>query len=463
MRFHIGFSKSIPIKWILIALGLVLAFFGLVPHAYADSFSVFQTWAWCPLNSQHYESTGCTAKGVNDTDQTSVNGLAHVRIPKASVLSSMGKNGKYSYSSHSEIFKWGGTGGCNTGSTIHFDVDIVLKDNQNIFSASSLDYNAWPGGSGGSPVLRATQSFSWHNYYSWLGNNTSFSNNQLGVAVTKNDYNYNFQQCSFVSYGSNKTVKFLCSIDSGNTGYYIRVNEPNYTGNNTGGFDSGVSSSSPVIITGVQVNMLNDPCKPYGMDQSGVVDAITDQTNDIMGGFNNIISNNNSNTNSINSHIDGVAEGIEGLNDSVDGVAEGIDGIKDSMNNSNTNAYVNGLGLQFSDHGVSSILQAPLRLYSGVMDAGYAWNGEVVDIGTRYMYSCNDLPINFSLFGHSVSASLPCGKVLWNQADLNFKTLWFIGVCGVFAWVGLMKLVRLVEDSLNPEYVEELSDDLSRL
>jgi len=455
MRFHIGISKRIPIKWILIPLGLVLAFFGLVPHAYADSFTLAQSYSWCTdFSANDYENSSCFRSNTFTTN--TINGVSGVLKPPTSYIQSIGKTGA---EKHSEFFKFGGTTGCATGSTVSFDVDVFFDDVQEVFQNNVLDFDAWSGVLTRGANLRGMNYFG---YYSWLSNIASDTENKLGVYVGKT-YDYgNRNLCTFVSYGSNKSLKFRCSVASHGGGYQISIKE--YNENGSFPIRSYASDTSlPAIVTGIKINMLYDPCKPYSTDQSGVVNAITDQTNDIMEGLQDIIDNNNANTNSINSHIDGVAEGIEGLSDSIDDVADGIDGIKDSMNNSNTNAYVNGLGITFADHGVSSILQAPLRLYSGVLDSAYAWNGTSNSNGVGYTYSCNDLPINFSLFGRSVSASLPCGKVLWNSADSSFKTIWFLGVCGVFSWVALMKLVRLVEDSLNPDKAEELSDDLSRL
>lgn len=300
MRFHIGFSKRIKLSTLLKFGGIFIAIFGLnscVVHA--DSFVLLQNYSWCTnFDSTNWDSQGCSTTTSSNITTNTVNGTVNVSKPLTSYIQSLHKVGD---EKHSEFFKYGGTSDCNTGSTISFDIDVFLNDVQEIFANNNmLDYESWHVGG----LTRDLRGANIRGYYSWLSRYSYDTENKTGVFVGKNNYTGQYNACSFVSYGTNKSLRFRCSIDSGSTGYVVKIMEYNENGNFNARYYAD-DTSLPAFVTGIKITNITDPCKQYGTDQSSVVDAITDQTNDIMGGFQDIIDSNNNQTNSINSHIDG--------------------------------------------------------------------------------------------------------------------------------------------------------------
>lgn len=406
---------------------MILTFFGfnkIVVHA--DSFKVIQNWSFCPFNANSFDSSNCIRYNEEDgyiSDFASVNGFTNV----TKVFTANFPSGKNGTETHSEFYKYGGTSGCSTGDTISFNLDVILNDVQDLLSNNALNYDFW---GSATPTVRSSLTRSstvvWNNYYSWLGDNTSNIENKIGVSVAKNDHNYNYSQCSFISYGTNKSVRFRCNIASGSTGYQIRLNFYNYSGP----FLNALSSSSlPTIVSGIKISMLHDPCLTYSNDQTGVIHAITDQTSDIMQGFQDIIDNNNTNTNSTNSVISDWGNNMASKQDITNSKLNDLQNAILNNNTSSNNGFLSNFNNYSYGNDVQSIFQFPITLLNSI------------DFSNT---TCQPMYFNISGFtrhfwNFDYTFTLPCiniknivGNDFYNLLDMFIAFGLFVGFVGHF-------------------------------
>lgn len=319
MRFHIGFSKYIKLSFLLKWGLLILGFFGLNSCvAHAASFEIYQNWSSCPFGTTTYNNSNCSVYGSSVYQTQTLNGISNVLVPNGAYSGTTLRQNKMK----TEIYKYGGTGDCSTGDTISFYVDAIMGGYNGSFADNVLDPNNFPS----SPVVRggnvkATCPNTWCDYWPWLSNTQSDSENKTGVKVSKSD-GTSMNNCSFVSYGSNKSVRFRCSVASGTTGYQILLNEYNH------GYIANTNLESSV---GIKVSMINDPCVTQSNNNQGVIDSITDQTNAIVDELNGILDNQNANQSQTHHDLEGIQGKIDETNDKLDETNDKLEGINDSL------------------------------------------------------------------------------------------------------------------------------------
>jgi len=429
MRFHVGFSKRISLKWILTIIGGALAFFGIFISARAESFTNLQNWSWCGFNASTYNASGCSTTTSSNIGTGTVNNISNVSKPLTAWYTSQGHTGK---EKHTEFYKYGGTSDCSTGQSIQFYADVVLNDVNDTLPNNTLDYTQWPT----SPVLRSgTRDLTYNNYYQWLANSSSDLTNRYGVSVSKSD-GTSSSNCSFVSFGSNKSIRYLCSVASGNTGYQIKLNMYNNNGANS----TNSSLSGTQVVSGVKVSVLNDPCLTQPNNNQGVIDSITGQTGAIVDGAQSIIDNQNSNSDRAHQDAEDI---IDAIHNNTDTIHDDLTNKNQSINDSTgaLGQFING---GHGEHqGFTDIIKAPIRLYTAIKNT---------DTSTCTGIS---LPIQFG--GASQTAVLPCGAIMWDLFNEDAVAIYHIVVYGCLVFGAVLFSIRLYNDVLDPRSMGEIA------
>lgn len=347
MRFYIGFGKRFNfkkiIKWIIpILLGL-LAFFGIdniKPKALTDTQAPSAV-KRCNYNGLFTDSNcitetpyNCTLSGLSSPFSCYVpdNNNDNIKLDSKSIW--------YSYTNSSSS-----SGDCNTSQKISLYVDVILNDqitangytsptaSDGPFVANALDYNAWnavtPTTRGG--LTKAASSGFMNLYWKYLDNANSKNKTGLKIYGFSSSTGYQLGNCNFISYGTNKTVRFLCTAPAKMTTYYIGQNIYNNGG--------GLGTSSTYARNAQYISNVSDPCSVSGNDMGSVTSSINNQTSQMMEGFSSIIENNNNNTQQIADGLDGVQGAIDGLTDGVNSATEQIienqEDLKDKQDETN--------------------------------------------------------------------------------------------------------------------------------
>lgn len=412
MRFYFGFSKRFSIKkiikWIpLIATGL-LAFFGIgqinakaltdtqAPNSvkkcsYNGLFTDSNCSSLTPYNcslSGWASPFSCYSIPANTSGD-----LSNIKLDKKSVW--------YEYTSST-------SGNCNTSQIISFEVQVMLNDQLVVngvpsgsnasdgpFVANALDYNSW---NNVSPATRGlTKSNGFMNLY-WKYLDGENSKNQTGVKVYGYSSSTGFQQgnCTFVNYGSLKTLRFLCTAPAKMSSYWVGQNIYNNNG--------GLSTSNVYVRNAQFISNVSDPCSNTGSDMSSVTSALNSQTGQMMQGFSSVISNNNSNTEEIKDSIDGLTDGVnsatqdiidkqDDTNDKLDDVNDKLDGINDSIdgltgnttiNNSDVSGFLSHIEQMIDEQPIQRLLTMPITLLNSFYN-----NVSVIE--------CNPYNVNITL------------------------------------------------------------------
>ena len=105
----------------------------------------------------------------------------------------------------------------------------------------------------------------------------------------------------------------------------------------------------------------------------------------------------------------------------------------------------NFLDTTINNHGVSSIVTAPITLLNGMLSASE---------------SCSPLSFNITLGGTTKQVSLPCGSILWNSVSSSTESLINVVIWGLLGFYVCIDLYKFVQDLHDPDkkndYIMEL-------
>lgn len=472
MRFYVGLSHRINIlsllKWVGLIIGGILAFFGIFN---INANALTSTQAPSAVKRCSYNGLFTDSNCINETPYNcTLSGLSSpfsCYVPDSSNnnIKLDTKSIWYSYTSNT-------TGNCNTSQTISFNVDVILNDqlSQNGYSsptasdgpfvAEALNYNAWnnvnPTTRGG--LTKAASSGFMNLYWKYLDNANSKNKTGLKIYAYSSSTGYQMGSCQFVSYGSNKSVRFLCSAPAKMSTYYVGQNIYNNGG--------GLGTSSTYARNAQYISNVSDPCvSSSSTDMSGVTSAINNQTSSIMSGFSDVIENQNSNNQE-------VVDGLQGIQDKQDSTNDKLDIINDtltdsSVDTSDTIDFFNDNNVD--RHGVGSILTAPIRLYQALIDSSVDYDGTFEDPTTRGLtkdggsgggtgFSCDPLSVRFNFINNGTIIDIPCGSIFWDNVDSNFIRIYNIAVWGLLAFSVCKMFVKMVHRVMDPDYKNEMDD-----
>lgn len=360
MRFYFGLSKRITLKNLfkiaLMLIGGLLAFFGInnmTVLALEDGFT----------NRNIANIKYCTGAGVSDPNtscdassstyqNTNSNGVIDSMAPIGVENSDTRRipNAKTLFWIYSGVSQTGTNNPCNNPNTLSFNVTLSLNDLNNVLADNELNPNSYTGPP--SPVItsirEAVLSFtrkSYSNsstYYQYTGVNNSVGvfagfRTGSGQGQIRNQTN-----CSFVSYGSKKSVNFRCSLNATlpSNSLYIGINYKNTSYLNNSSLYSNLR-----IYDAIKVQEINDPCNNnYASDSQGIVDSINGQSGQIAQNTQDIIDNQNNINDNITDFKNNNHQDMEDLKDKADAL-EGVlddtndklDDIKDGIEQSNKN------------------------------------------------------------------------------------------------------------------------------
>ena len=356
MRFHVGFSKRIDFKWILLILGGLLAFFGInniTVLALEDGFT----------NRSIANIKYCTGAGVSDPNTScDVSSSTYQNTNTNGVIDSMAPIGvensdarrtpsaKSLFWIYSGVSASGSDNPCNNPNTLSFNVTLSLNDINSVLADNELNPNSYTGPP--SPVitsireavLRFTRK-SYSNsstYYQYTG-----TNNSVGVFTgfrtgTGEGQIRNQTNCSFLSYGSKKSLNFRCTVNATYpaNSLYIGINYKNTSYVNNSSLYSNLR-----IYDAIKVSEINDPCNNnYASDSQGVIDSINGQSGQIAQNTQDLIDSQNNINDNITDFKNNNHQDLEDLKDKADAINDKLDGIQDSFDELNClNIYGNDL------------------------------------------------------------------------------------------------------------------------
>ena len=462
MRFHIGFSKRVSLKWILLILGGLLAFFGInniTALALEDGFTNrnIANIKYCSGAGVSDPNTSCDASS-STYQNTNTNGVIDSMAPVGVENSDTRRipNAKTLFWIYSGVSQSGSNNPCNNPNTMSFNVTLSLNDINSVLSYNELNPNSYTGPP--SPVITSMRdavkslfnkiSFSSSSsYYQYTG-----INNSVGVFAgfrtgTGQGQIRNQTDCSFISYGSNKSINFRCTLNATlpSNSLYIGINYKNTSYLNNSSLYSNLR-----IYDAIKVQEINDPCNNnYASDSQGIVDSINGQSGQITQNTQDLIDSQNNINDNISDFKNNNHQDMEDLKDNTDAINDKLDDIKDSMTNQNGSTssntlsqWLNGHNSDVSNGVFSTILQSPLRLYQAIENAD-------VD-------SCEGISLPISFGGASKTAVIPCGKQFWQQWPTNAVLIYHTIVFGGLAFGILMYLVKSFNGFLDPKDMSEI-------
>ena len=370
MRFYFGFSKRIMLKNLfkiaLMLIGGFLAFFGInniSVLALEDGFTNrnIGNIKYCSYDTSSPNAT-CTASSSTYQNST-INGIANTMIPVGIQTS---QNGRMVPTSHTNYWIYGGvsaTGSdnpCNNPNTISFNVTLNLEDPNNVLASNELNPNSY---SGPTPVITASirdaifgftrKSYSSSNsYYYYTG-----TGNVYGVKAGfrtgsgTNDFR-NETTCSFISYGSNKSLNFRCTINATlpSNSLYIRTSYTNSSYNNPSLYPN------LIIRDDIKVSEINDPCNNnYASDSQGIVDSINGQSGQIAQNTQDIIDSQNNINDNITDFKNNNHQDMEDLKDKADGLEDVLGDISDKQDDTNDKLDDINDGINQTNNGLNEI------------------------------------------------------------------------------------------------------------
>lgn len=350
MRFHIGFSKRISWKWIILIIGGIAAFFGIGNHAVLAATT--GTYNWTP-------SYG----GVVNSDISAAHGLTLVSR----------------------------TGG-------------VLGDNYYInFNTSSCS-----GGVACAPVYEGYVYFGYPKHDFCPDSDTVSLTFKYFTRTTtpptifpSNYFATNVRGWYLLNQNFNSSDNYYT------TTFKVQDNVPIEL---QFGFDGSLNSN--YFVSSAVSKSFTYNCD-YSLEES---------TSDIM-------NNDNNNTQQI---IDSQNNINNSIND--DNVQSGVSHGGNLFTNTNIN-----------DHGVSTIVTAPVRLLQGMLNSGS---------------SCNDLILFTSIFGQDKLVTMPSGCILWNRAPSSIVSIYHVVIFGLLGYYVLVDIWKTVTDVLDPERKNDYVMDL---
>lgn len=463
MRFHAGFS--FPIRRLLPFIGFLfvglLAFFGIdkiTAHAAVVSSNPngYSVNAFRPLyfnetngtcrrsdssscsdNSNIYNATGCnnyTTGGVTYCMFRNNNSTGYFSLAS---MTCDNNNNCYVYANNPY--------GTNTTYRPHSKLVWTWKQaNINFCSSGNLDL-----------------------YFNWLvtSNNTILTNANR-CAFDLNTLTGSTGVCS-LSVGVNGNSYAAVSLGDGK----YKVNIPKPTTDLTftipdiqpflketageGGTYSDKMWNYGIAITGYECNSSSS-----NTDSNAIINNQNQNTQ-------TIINNDNNNTNSINSSIhavgDQVAESASQIVDSIDNLHDSI--LDDSFTD---NSQLDGLDSNFNDFGIDDLALLPLQLLKNIYNAGGFEDDRFSNLskgsnltndngsGGGESFGCSPLSLPISIGIANANADIPCGDEFWNSFPSSAVSLYHMLVFGLSGWFIIKKLIKLVENSLDPDDKSEM-------
>lgn len=320
MRFHIGFSKFLSIKTLSkIGIGILIAFGlnGCVAHARTWDSSSINDIKYCAYNTMD-PNASCVASSNTIQVQT-VNGISDTIVPSGIENSN---NGRTVPSAHTVIWQRrsisSGQAGdpCYNPGTVAFNVTINPWDLNNVLAPNELNPNSYQGVT---PIytsildsvksMFSRKSYSTSNsYYQYLEFGTK---NQTGVIIgqrTSPTSYANATECTFLSYGTNKSLNFRCSLNmnSPSGAIYLQINYGNSSYINNPSLYNNLR-----LYDSIKITTISDPCDTVPNNNQGVIDSIQSNSSTITQNFNDLIQNNNNNQAQTNDRLDEIIENQE--------------------------------------------------------------------------------------------------------------------------------------------------------
>lgn len=402
MRFYFVFSKRFSIKkiikWIpLIATGL-LAFFGISTinaKALTDQQAPYKA-QQCSYNGLFTDSNCVDLPYAQNCSLSGWFSNFACYVPDTTNTTLIQKSVWYSFTSSPVSGS-----PCVDTQYVSFNVDVLLNDqltingnnvtgpNDGPFVPQTLNYNAWGGTvTRSTPQLRSTGFMNL--YWPYIGPRDGKNQTGIDIRSVKSGVGYSSGSCNFVSYGSNKSIKFTCTAKAKQDGYFIGLNVYNNGG--------GLGNSSTYARPSIYISQVSDPCQ-YGSGGAGsqdVVDSINDWGN-------NIINNNSSNTQSITGAItqqtNEILDGMGGIENSIDGLTDAVNSatsdIMDKQDETNDKLDDSNDKLDDVNEKLDGINESVDRLTCNTIRTGshdgYLYvNGSIVDTSTalnNYTYT----------------------------------------------------------------------------
>lgn len=451
MRFHIGFSKRVSLKWILLILGGLLAFFGIgnLTVLALDNFqgrNISNT-KWCVFGETNPQAS-CLSQSSTVAYNQSTNGYENSIAPTGIQNEN---NGRLVPDSHSIFWIYSGVNSsnspCNNPNTVSFNVIVNPRDYNWTLANNELNPNSFGDWTPLSVSMReAIKSFSRKSYtsnshyYKYLVNENNYGvsvgarYNNNGTITYRNE-----TQCSFFAYGPIRQLKFRCDINmtQPSNSLYINIQYTNDSFMQCPGCYNNLRLRDEIVVEEIY-----DPCNPNntGNDQQSVVDSINNQSGVISSNTSDIIENNNSNTEAI---VDAIHDSSSQNHDDFNSVMNELQNDNTTSSSNTVSDWLNNMGDDDSIGDITDILTAPIRLYEAIRDT---------DAST-----CTGLSLPISFRGMNKTVTIPCGDVFWGRFDATAILLYHVIVFGAMAYAIGVYAIKSFNECLDPKDMNEIT------